>query len=477
VEEAGCAPGGLPARRGARRTRASAHPPPSSPPLSSYVAVRGYDAVKRVLNGEHVTAEVREGGEEGEGGRRAPPPSHHQRSSLSLSPQVEWPYAIRELLGPGSVSTTYHADHRKLRQTLAPAFAPRAVAAAVPHIASLLTGHIQSWIEAGPGLGGVAAAKAATFHVVLTVVMGFPPSWTTPAALADMSGLFEAWLQGFLPGRKHLAAGLAARKKIVAAIDAATSPGVAARRAMPADDRPPPASMMDRLADAVDADGVPLAADRLPTIALNLLFAGHETSAQTLTHLMRTLAARPDLMERLRREQAAVVAEHGPEVTASSLAAAPLAAACVREQLRTVPVVAQLFRKALAPLDVGNGVSVAAGEVVVLDLEHTMATDARWEGEAAGGPLDPASFAPDRWLSNSPDAKKEGAFLPFGSGARMCVGWTLANAELQAALALLARTAAWRVHAPGAPLARPPAPRLPVDGLVVTVERWGGWEE
>ena len=110
VEEAGCAPGGLPARRGARRTRASAHPPPSSPPLSSYVAVRGYDAVKRVLNGEHVTAEVREGGEEGEGGRRAPPPSHHQRSSLSLSPQVEWPYAIRELLGPGSVSTTYHAD-------------------------------------------------------------------------------------------------------------------------------------------------------------------------------------------------------------------------------------------------------------------------------------------------------------------------------------------------------------------------------
>lgn len=213
----------------------------------------------------------------------------------------------------------------------------------------------------------------------------------------------------------------------------------------------------------------------------NLLFAGHETSSQILTLLLRTLhpnaagTSRPDLLTALRAEQAAVVAAHGDAITQAALDAAPLAAACVKEQLRVTPVVPQVFRRTLRSVVLAQGTphacAVPAGEVVVLDLEHAMLHDARWVGEDAASPVHPLRFAPERWTEGGLAARKEGGWLPFGGGQRYCVGWALALAELGAALALLARKYDWTLHDPDAPLGAPPAPRAPKDGLVLTMRR------
>jgi cytochrome P450 len=418
-----------------------------------YVAVRGFDDVRALLNGEHALVET------------------------------EWPAPIRRLLGPGSVSTTHFGAHKKLRAALAPVFAPRAVAASLPRVAAILAKHFDRWVAQGPGLRGAAAVKAATFEVIVDVGMGFPPDWSTPANLALFTSLFDTWLGGFAPGASSLpggklAKGLAARREMIRIIDGVVAPAVAARRAVPLPDRAPPASTLDRLADAVDEDGKELPVGTLSTVALNVLFAGHETSSQILTLLLRTLhpnaagTTRPDLLDALRAEQAAVVAAHGDEITQASLDAAPLAAACVKEQLRLTPVVSQVFRRTLVPIPLNKGACVVpAGEVVVLDLEHTIAADARWAGEPPASPLHPSRFEPTRWTEGGLAARKEGGWLPFGGGARYCVGWALATAELGAALALLARTYEWSLHNPEAGVGVPPAPRAPKDGLVMTVRR------
>lgn len=67
------------------------------------------------------------------------------------------------------------------------------------------------------------------------------------------------------------------------------------------------------------------------------------------------------------------------------------------------------------------------GRLMFLCLGHALKYDTRWAGNT--GKLAPDRFNPDRWLSE--EGQKTGAFLPFGSGLRMCVGYLLAQAEMK----------------------------------------------
>lgn len=62
-----------------------------------------------------------------------------------------------------------------------------------------------------------------------------------------------------------------------------------------------------------------------------------------------------------------------------------------------------------------------------LNLGHALKYDERWA--EAKGRMSPDHFCPERWLSE--EGQKTGAFLPFGSGLRMCVGYLLAQAEMK----------------------------------------------
>ena len=46
--------------------------------------------------------------------------------------------------------------------------------------------------------------------------------------------------------------------------------------------------------------------------------AGTETTAFSLTHMMMALAAQPELVERLKREQQQLVQQHGETITSAS---------------------------------------------------------------------------------------------------------------------------------------------------------------
>ena len=52
---------------------------------------------------------------------------------------------------------------------------------------------------------------------------------------------------------------------------------------------------------------------------LGLLFAGHDTTSAALTSLFSILPDHPDVMARLREEQAQLVARHGPGASTALL--------------------------------------------------------------------------------------------------------------------------------------------------------------
>lgn len=507
---------------------------------NEFVSVRGFRNVRFLLNEEHGAVEV------------------------------SWPEAVRRLLGPRSVSTTYFDEHRALRRTMAPALGPRSVAAMVPGVAETVERHLGRWCEESKGgeggkscksISGVLACKSLTFEIALDAILGFDPTALTPERCHEAHELFDTWLSGFAPGASGLPGGklraaMAARGKLLALIDEFLTPMIAQRRKERKEEAKEggkeegkagvaaaaaATTVMGRLVDAAlleeeeeeeerkkensssspsssspsSSSSLSLDHAALLDVGLNLLFAGHDTSATTLCLLLRELAASataassstpdspsPSLLQRLRDEQASVVARLGEGVTAASLAAAPLASACVKEMLRLRPIVPQLFRKAQRDiaLDAGgrddendNGkkkVAVRAGSVLVLDVGHTLLRDERWAAEPPASRFHPSRFEPERWLvasssvdgeaknseegegaaasSSASSLKRAGAHIPFGGGARMCAGYVLATAELEAALALLCRGYEWEALNPEAPLKRAPLP-LPSDGFEMRI--------
>ena len=68
--------------------------------------------------------------------------------------------------------------------------------------------------------------------------------------------------------------------------------------------------------DVAGAAGDPGAADRPGAHAL---FAGHETTGNALTRILLSLPQHPAVLQKLRDEQAALVARHGSQITGADL--------------------------------------------------------------------------------------------------------------------------------------------------------------
>jgi unspecific monooxygenase len=104
-----------------------------------------------------------------------------------------------------------------------------------------------------------------------------------------------------------------------------------------------------------------------------------------------------------------------------------VAEAFVKETLRLYPPIWMTSRRVLCAARFGEHV-LAEGSVVLIST-RLLHEDARWWRS------DPARFAPQRWFDDRPHAPH--AYLPYGSGPRICLGAQLSQALLVQAAALL----------------------------------------
>ena len=337
------------------------------------------------------------------------------------------------LLGEG-ILTSQGARWRWQRRTAAPLFRPADLAGLVPAMAAAADAQLARW-SASPA-GTVHAVDRdmtqTTFQVIsATMLAGSADSeaaailrsadralstisWDIAAALLR----FPAWL--WYPG-KH------ARCRAARQLRAAVATILARRRAegWRGDD------LLARLARAQDAEtGETMSEKQLIDNLVTFLAAGHETTAKALTWTLYLLARAPEWQQRIRSEVLAVAGE-GP-VRAEHLDRLVVTRAVLEEAMRLYPPAPVMTRQSAGATRL-DGIAIPEAAVIVIPIFAVHRHRRLWH--------DADRFDPDRF---SPERRARIArtqFMPFGFGARTCIGASFAIMEGVAILATLARGA------------------------------------
>jgi cytochrome P450 len=165
---------------------------------------------------------------------------------------------------------------------------------------------------------------------------------------------------------------------------------------------------------------------------LTLMLAGHETTAVALGWTWFELSRHPE-------EREALVAEITSAAAREAVAAADWerlhrTRAVIAESIRLHPPAHVVGRRVTQPIDLG-GHLLEPGTLCVV-APYALQRDPRsWP--------EPLRWRPDRWLregryDETAPGHPRGAYLPFGAGARICIGATFATMEATLLLAVLA---------------------------------------
>jgi cytochrome P450 len=225
-------------------------------------------------------------------------------------------------------------------------------------------------------------------------------------------------LPGWFPSPRNLSF-----KKALRSIDEIVYRIIERHRPSSEDDR----SDSDLLAMLLAAQGEnkdPSLSDRrIRDQTITFLLAGHETTSNALTWTFHLLGQHPEAQNRLRGEVRFVLGSEPP--TPEHLARLPFLRQVVREALRLYPPIWIIERRVIQEDTIGGFRLPAESAVVVCPF--TLHRHPKfWEA--------PDEFHPERFADSLPPA-----YIPFGAGARYCIGSEFALLEAQLVTAMVVR--------------------------------------
>ncbi|MER6173950.1 cytochrome P450 [Streptosporangium sp. NPDC001681] len=296
---------------------------------------------------------------------------------------------------PGEFLLMDEPRHGRYRRPLVGKFTVRRMRLLTERVEQITADHLDAMEKAGPQVDLVTAFAKPIPAIVICELLGVP---------YEDRGFFQENIDKFLGGEvgdEELIAAYTATQNYLAEL-------VAAKRANPTD---------DVLSDLLDSD---LTDEELQGIALILLSAGFDTTANMLALGTFALLQNPDQLAALRAE---------PTLTDQA----------VEELLRYLSVAKQFYRVALEDIELG-GHTITAGTTVILSLNTA--------------DRDPERFPNPHVLDLR---RQDGGHLAFSHGIHQCLGQQLARVEMRVAFpALLNRFPTLRLAVPAEEVALRP---------------------
>ncbi|MFD9733075.1 cytochrome P450 [Umezawaea sp. NPDC059074] len=294
----------------------------------------------------------------------------------------------------GSIIQSDGDAHARLRRLLTAEFTVKRIQALRPYIQQLIDDHIDAMLASTEPVDLVRDFALPIPSLVICELLGVP--YEQRDRFQQQSGILTS-----VDVEPEIA------MQANAEIQGFVAQLVVDKMQNPTDD------LISRLIKRAQDAGQPLTVEELVVLALSLLVAGHETTANMITLSTVTLLRNPDQLEELRAN---------PDLVPSA----------VEEMLRYLSVVQfGLFRAITEDIPLGDE-TLRAGEWLITSL--------------ASGNRDTSVF---------PDAdrldvhRKASAHLAFGYGAHQCLGQQLARVELQQVFGtLFTRIPTLRLNAP-----------------------------
>jgi unspecific monooxygenase len=332
---------------------------------------------------------------------------------------------LRPMLGEGLLIAEGRAWKHQ-RRTLAPAFTPRAVASLVPHMIAATDETIAKLQVASNGAVDLREAmQRMTLEIAGRTMFSFGME-RHGAALRDF--VMEYGERLARPHFLDLLLPLGwptpqdfARARFRKRWTQFVAMLMAERRAAGKNEGAPPRDLFDLMGAARDPEtGAAFTDEQLGDQVATMILAGHETTATLLFWSLYLLALDPATQDQLAAEvQGATV--NG----ALDIERLKFTRAVVDETMRLYPPAFLIARAAAAP-DTIAGFPVRKNDVILIAPWLLHRHEKLWR--------DPNAFIPSRFMAPSPPPDRF-AYLPFGVGARVCIGAHFALVEATLALA------------------------------------------
>ncbi|KAL3906270.1 MAG: hypothetical protein SGILL_009339, partial [Bacillariaceae sp.] len=206
----------------------------------------------------------------------------------------------------------------------------------------------------------------------------------------------------------------------------------------------------------VDMRGADIDNKQLRDDLMTMLVAGHETTAAVLTWALFELTKSPEKMAKIREEIDRVVGDKQP--TLEDIKEMEYVRLVISETLRLYPQPNLLIRRCRTednlPAGGGREATVIRGMDIFLPLYNIHRDERFWPNANTFDPErftrpyknpdipDWNGFDPDKWRGTKlypNEIASDFAFLPFGGGARKCVGDEFAVMEAAVTLAMVLR--------------------------------------
>jgi cytochrome P450 family 110 len=334
------------------------------------------------------------------------------------------------VMGASSVMLVDGERHRATRKLMAPPFHRTAIERLGDAIADVAARRIAE-LPRDRAFDIHPAMREITSDVIVRIVFGAGDDATARTLTAQLFDIAHTLKPSFLfwPALRRRYGGLSAWARFERACERSqrlVAGLVAARR-----DAPPAPDLLGLLLGARDAAGAPLSDREIWEQLMTFFMAGHDTTASTLAWAVQLVHRDPAVYERLRAEVAGAA-------DAAALAALPFLEAVCLETLRLCPIAPYIARDLRAPMRVG-AYEVLAGTGLAISIIGIHRRPELYP--------EPERFDPERFVGTKYTPSQ---FLPFGGGARRCVGAALAMLELKLVLGTLLKTAPLRLA--GAPV-------------------------